>query len=139
MAMLNNKLDVNVDLRKVTDRRTLEQKRRHDRRKRPDRRLNNISVEWIPFSEISFNPAIREALCSRRNNKKANGTPKMQQSLLCIFRNRSSATLDLRKIADRRMQQQILPYNRRVHPDRRLSNIAVEWIPFDDVISQPTL
>lgn len=131
MGMFNSKSNVNVELRKVTDRRTKEQKHRHDRRVRPDRRLNNISVEWIPFTEVTFHPTIKDALCNHRTKNQANKTPIIEQSLLCIFRNNSGDTLDLRKVSDRRMQQQIRPYNRRVHPDRRLSNISVECIPYE--------
>jgi hypothetical protein len=131
MDILRTKSAVTVDLRKVTDRRTREQKWRHDRRVRPDRRLNNISVEWIPFSEVTSHPTIREAMCCRKNKKQEKTTPRNEQSLMCIFRNKLTDTADLRKVTDRRTQQQMRPYNRRVHPDRRLSNISVKWIPYE--------
>jgi hypothetical protein len=130
MGMFKSQSGAGIDLRKVKERRTQNQKWRHDRRVRPDRRLNNISVEWIPFSEVTSYPTIREALSYRKNNNQAKGTPRKERSLMCIFSNKLAGTVDLRKIADRRTQQQTRPYNRRVHPDRRLSNISVEWIPY---------
>jgi hypothetical protein len=130
MGLYTVKSGADGELRKVTERRTREQKWRHDRRVRPDRRLNNISVERIPFSEISFNPAIREALCRGDNRNQAKGTPRNEYSLVCKFKNKPAADIDLRKVTERRTQQQMCPYNRRVHPDRRLSNISVEWITY---------
>ena len=129
MGIFKCKSSADSDLRKVTERRTREQKWRHDRRVRPDRRLNNISVEWIPFSAVTSNPSIREALSCRKNKNQAKCTPRRERSLMCIFSNKLAGTVDMRKITDRRTQQQMRPYNRRVHPDRRLSNISVEWIP----------
>jgi hypothetical protein len=128
--MFKRALSANVDQRNTTDRRIHEQKWRYDRRVRPDRRLNNIDVEWIPFSEVASHSTIREALRCRNNKNQAKGTPRNEQSVVCIFSNKSAGTVDLRKVTDRRMQQQMRPYNRRVHPDRRLSNISVEWIPY---------
>jgi len=128
--MFKRALSANVDQRNTTDRRIHEQKWRHDRRVRPDRRLNNIDVEWIPFSEVASHSTIREALRCRNNKNQAKGTPRNEQSVVCIFSNKSAGTVDLRKVTDRRTQQQMRPYNRRVHPDRRLSNISVEWIPY---------
>ena len=81
MGMFNSKSNVNVELRKVTDRRTKEQKHRHDCRVRPDRRLNNISVEWVPFNEVTFRPTIKDALCNHRTKNQANKTPIIEQSL----------------------------------------------------------
>jgi hypothetical protein len=130
MGIFKSKSGDNVELRKVTERRTREQKWRHNRRVRPDRRLNNIDVEWIPFSEVASHSTIREALRCRNNKNQAKGTPRNEQSVVCIFSNKSAGTVDLRKVTDRRTQQQMRPYNRRVHPDRRLSNISVEWIPY---------
>ena len=129
MGMFNSKSGNDVELRKVTERRTREQRWRHDRRVRPDRRLNNISVEWIPFSEVASHSTIREALFKRNNKNHTKGTPRNEQSLVCNFSNKSAGAVDLREVTDRRTQQQMRPYNRRVHPDRRLSNILVEWIP----------
>jgi hypothetical protein len=130
MGMFKSKSGAIADLRKVTERRTREQKWRHDRRVHPDRRLNNISVEWIPFSAVTLRPTIREALFCRKNKNQAQGTSRKEQSLVCIFRNKLAGIVDLRKGTDRRTQQQMRPYNRRVHPDRRLNNISVEWFPY---------
>jgi hypothetical protein len=131
VGIFHRKLSATEDSRKLTDRRTQEQKRTHDRRVKPDRRLGNISVEWIPFSEVVLRPTIRAALSSRRNNKKTVPGPRSsEQTAVGIFKSRCSATVDLRKVKDRRTQEQKLPYDRRVQPDRRLSNISVEWIPY---------
>jgi hypothetical protein len=116
--------------RKITERRTREQKWRHDRRVRPDRRLKNISVEWIPFSEVNSRPTIQEALFCRKNKNQAKGTPKKEPILEGIIENQWSPILDRRKVTDRRTKQQQRPYNRRKLPDRRLNNISVEWIPY---------
>lgn len=59
-----------ADRRKIADRRTQEKKLTYDLRVRPARRLNNISVEWIPISEINLHPALCETLVSVRNRKK---------------------------------------------------------------------
>jgi hypothetical protein len=130
MGMFKNKSGINVELRKLTERRLRNQKWRHDRRVRPDRRLNNISVEWIPFSQVASHSTIREAIICRNSKNREEVTPRMEQSLVCIFSNKLADSVDLRKAPDRRKQQQMRPYNRRVHPDRRLSNISVEWIPY---------
>jgi hypothetical protein len=128
--MFKRALSANVDQRNTTDRRIHEQKWRHDRRVRPDRRLNNIAVEWIPFSKVTSHPTIREALSCRKNKNQAKGTPRKEQSLMCIFSNNFTGDSDLRKVTDRRKQQQLRPYDRRMHPDRRLNNISVDWIPY---------
>jgi hypothetical protein len=130
MGIFNNKFGVNADLRKVSDRRTKEHKRRFDRRVRPDRRLNNISVEWIPFSEVTSHPTIREALSSRRNKSKATDTRVKKQTAVAIYKSKLNTSVNLRKVTDRRTQVKKLSFDRRVQPDRRLSNILVEWIPF---------
>jgi hypothetical protein len=133
VGIFKKKLSATDDLRKGTDRRTQEQKRSYDRRVRPDRRLSNILVEWISFSEITSHPTIREALSSRRNKKKAPETRRKEQPVVGAFKpfkNKLSATVDLRKVTDRRIQEQQRPYDRRVRPDRRLSKISVEWIPY---------
>lgn len=130
MGIFNNKFSVNADLRKVSDRRIKEHKRRFDRRVRPDRRLNNISVEWIPFSEVTSHPTIREALSSRRNKSKATETRVKKQTAVATYKCKLDTSVNLRKVIDRRTQVKKLSFNRRVQPDRRLSNILVEWIPF---------
>jgi hypothetical protein len=133
MDMFKNTQHAHADLRKVTDRRIHEQKRRYDRRVLPDRRLNNISAEWIPINEITSRPTIRKALICCRNKTMASGARerkrwRAEQSLVCIFKNKLSSSVELRKVHDRRTVQQERPYNRRVQPDRRLNNISVEWI-----------
>ena len=130
MGIFKSELGANADPRKVTDRRTKEQKRRYDCRVRPDRRLNNISVEWIPFSEVTSHPTIREALSNRRNKKKATGTQRKEQSAVAIYKNKLNVLVDVRKVTERRTQEKKLSYDRRVQPDRRLSNIVVKWIPY---------
>lgn len=136
----NSKLGGRADLRKVTDRRTCEQSWPHDRRVQPDRRLNNISVEWVPFREVKSHPIIRDALSSHRNKRKATGTGGKEQleneqwenepSMVNIFQNNWSPLIDLRNVPDRRTRDQKQPYDRRVQPDRRLSHISVEWITY---------
>jgi hypothetical protein len=129
MAMFDSKSGTTVDLRKVPERRTQELKWRHDRRVRPDRRLNNISVEWIPFGEVSSHPAIREALCCRNNRNQAKEAPRKKEPPLAgIYENQWSPLVNRRIVADRRTRQQGRPYNLRKTPDRRLNNIFVEWI-----------
>ena len=128
MGRFKIKSDPHADLREGSERRTREQKWRHDRRVQPDRRLNNISVETISFRKFTANPAIRKATCGGNDNNHAKGTPRNEHSLVCIFKNTSGPGADLRKVAERRAQQQLRPFNRRVHPDRRLNNISVEWI-----------
>jgi hypothetical protein len=128
--MFKRALSANVDQRNTTDRRIHEQKWRYDRRVRPDRRLNNISVEWIPFSEVASHPRIREALSCRKNKNQAKETRKKELLLACIFENQCSPIVNRRNVTDRRTLQEKLPYNRRVQPDRRLNDISVEWIPY---------
>lgn len=128
--MFKRALSANVDQRTTTDRRIHEQKWRHDRRVRPDRRLNNIAVEWIPFSEVTSHPTIREALSCRRKRNQAKGTPRCKPLSMGPIENQWSPIVDRRNITDRRTRQQEPSYNRRVHPDRRLNNISVEWIPY---------
>jgi len=118
-----------MEQRKVTERRTRQQKWRHDRRARADRRLNNISVEWIPFSEVSMRPAIRESLSRPGNRDQPSKTPRCEPLLAGPFENQWSPLVDRRTITDRRTRQEIRFYSRRVQPDRRLNNIFVEWIP----------
>ena len=135
VGAFTNTSNSTVDQRKGADRRTETQKRPYDRRTRPDRRLNNISAEWIPFTEVTSHPTIREALNSRTNKTKSAETHKkeqwhIKQSVLNIFKNKFSASVDLRKVSDRRTQNQKRPYDRRTRPDRRLNNISVEWIPY---------
>ena len=128
MGIFRNNFDPNRDLRKVTERRTREQKWRHDRRVRPDRRLNNISVDRILFSEVTLNPTVRKASCGGDHKNQAEGNPRNEQSLVCIFKNKLGPNRDLRKVTDRRIREQKWRHDRRVHPDRRLNNISVEWI-----------
>lgn len=128
MGIIKRKSGPEADLRSATERRTREQKWRHDRRVRPDRRLNNISLERIPFREFTLNPTTRKAACCINSKNQVKATPRNEQSLVCIFKNKSGPGVDLRKVAERRAQQQLRPFNRRVHPDRRLNNISVEWI-----------
>jgi hypothetical protein len=45
--------------------------------------------------------------------------------------------VDLRKITDRRRQALACRTERRFQADRRLNNIRVEWIPFEEVYSHP--
>ena len=118
-----------MELRKVTERRIRQQKWRHDRRARPDRRLNNISVEWIPFSEVSTRPAIRESLSRPKDRERSSHIPKCEPLLAGPFENQWSPLVDRRNVDDRRTRQQVRSCNRRVQPDRRLNNIFVEWIP----------
>ena len=124
----NKRRRPDADLRNISERRTREQKWRHDRRVRPDRRLNNILVEEISFSEVTSNPELQGIWHRPVTRKRVKGTPRNEHSVVCMFRSSPGAHEDLRKTTDRRTQQQIWPYNRRVHPDRRLNNISVEWI-----------
>jgi len=118
-----------MEQRKVTERRTRQQKWRHDRRARPDRRLNNISVEWISFNEISLRPAIRESLSRPGHRDQPGKIPKCEPLLAGPFENQWSPLVDRRTITDRRIRQDNRSCSRRVQPDRRLNNIFVEWIP----------
>ena len=132
MGIFKGKSDPEAELRNVTERRTREQKWRHDRRVQPDRRLNNISVKMIPLCESTFTPATREASCCVASYmNQAKGSPRNEHSVVCVFkRNKSGHFAELRKVTERRVQQQLRPYNRRGHPDRRLNNISVEWISY---------
>jgi hypothetical protein len=127
--MCKSRLGATVDLRKATERRTREQKWRHDRRVRPDRRLNNISVEWVPVSEVTFRSAIRESLRHPEVRNQSSKTPRCEPLLAGPFENQWSPVVDRRNVTDRRTRLEVRPYNRRVQPDRRLNNIFVEWIP----------
>jgi hypothetical protein len=119
-----------VDRRKATERRTREQKWRHDRRVRPDRRLNNISAEWIPLSEVPSRPSIRDSLYRpKNNNHQSSKPPKCEPLLAGPFENQWSPIANRRNVTDRRTRQEVRTYTRRVQPDRRLNNIFVEWIP----------
>lgn len=79
MGIFKKRLSATLDRRMVTDRRIQEQKLPYDRRVQPDRRLNNISVEWIPLSEVTLHPTLREALSRNSNKKKAAGTHTKEQ------------------------------------------------------------
>jgi hypothetical protein len=127
MNVFRKNLRFNADGRNVADRRINEQKRSQNRRTRPDRRLNNILVEWIPFGEIALHPAIRESMMNHRSKTRMTLSRKNYQSVLNIFKNKFDRSMDLRKVGDRRIHEEKLPYDRRVRPDRRLNNIVVEW------------
>ena len=128
--MFKRALSANVGQRNLTDRRIHEQRWRHDRRVCPDRRLSNISVEWIPFSEVTLGPDIRESLCSPKNNNQSSGTQRCEPLSTGPFENQWSPTVDRRNVTDRRIRQEKRPYNRRVRPNRRLNNIFMESIPY---------
>ena len=130
MARIKSKLDINVNRREITDRRTKEHKRPYDRRVCPERRLSNISVEWIPFSEVALRPDIRKSLCIPKKSNQSSGTQRCEPLSTGPFENQWSPTVDRRNVTDRRTRQEKLAYNRRVRPDRRLNNISVEWIPY---------
>ena len=140
------------DRRKITDRRKQQLAWSNDRRLRPDRRLNNISVEWIPFNEVSIHPITRDAFCSVRTEGKKAGqlrgedTQEKESSRqtqsnkerspirswrLNIFKRTQRVDVEQRTITDRRKKNIDVPYNRRVRPDRRLNNISLEWITFE--------
>ena len=124
------------DQRKVTDRRREIIWWPKNRRVRPDRRLNNISVEWIPFDEVNSHPITKDAFCSASRKDKTTvqlcdkGT-RLKSHEMNIFRRNQRANVEERTITDRRTKDIKLPYNRRVRPDRRLNNISVEWITFE--------
>jgi hypothetical protein len=118
-----------MNQRNVTDRRTRQQKRHNDRRVRPDRRLNNISVEWIPFSEVYLRPAIRKSLCRTKSRDQSCGSPRRNPLTAAPYENQWSPMVDRRNVTDRRTRQESRPYTRRIQPDRRLNSIFVEWIP----------
>jgi hypothetical protein len=140
------------DRRKITDRRKQELAWANERRLRPDRRLNNISVEWIPFDEISIHPLTRDAFCSTRTKGKKAGWLRGKDPLenesarhtRCdkkrspikswgpnIFKRTQRLDVEQRTIADRRTKDIDVPYDRRVRPDRRLNNLSLEWITFE--------
>ena len=140
------------DRRKTTDRRREIISWPKDRRVRPDRRLNNISVEWIPFNEVSSHPVTRDAFCSAhkkgKNIEHLHGKDRREKesskqsqcdkerspinfSRINIFKRTQGSDVEQRKIHDRRTKNIELPYDRRVRPDRRLNNISVELITFE--------
>jgi hypothetical protein len=140
------------DRRKTTDRRIEIITWPNDRRVRPDRRLNNISVEWIPFNEVYSHPITRDAFCSLRieskNAKHFRGKDRREREFLRqtrsnkerspthspginIFKRTQRSDVEQRTIADRRTQNTKPTYDRRVRPDRRLNNISVDWITFE--------
>jgi hypothetical protein len=144
-----------ADSRRITDRRKQQFARVHERRLRPDRRLNNISVESIPFDEVCFPGGTqtisfhgpgknRKSAPSRQMDARENGpTVKslrqkawwaLNHTGINIFKRSHRGHDEQRRISDRRMQDIKQPYNRRIRPDRRLNNIVVEWIdcPVDD-------
>jgi hypothetical protein len=123
-----------------------------DRRVRADRRLNDISVEWIPFDEVHSHPSTRDAFSRiSRKDRKAAPVPArdarvkgLSRQSRCekepsprrswridIFQRTQTTAVEQRKITDRRTKNLKLQYNRRVRPDRRLNNICVEWITFE--------
>ena len=140
------------DRRNTTDRRREIILWPNDRRVRPDRRLNNISVEWIPFNEVSSHPITRDAFRSsrkgdknveqlrvkdRREKEPSNQTPCDRERSprksfgINIFNRKQNADVEQRTTAERRVNNIKLPYDRRVRPDRRLNNISVELITFE--------
>jgi hypothetical protein len=130
MTRINSTLDIKANRRKIADRRAQDQQRLHDHRVRPDRRLSNISVEWIPIWEVTLRPDIREPFCSPKNNNQPTETQRSKPLSTGLFENQWCPTVDRRKGTDRRTRQEKHPYNRRVHPDRRLNNIFMEWISY---------
>jgi hypothetical protein len=141
-----------ADLRRITDRRRQSRAWPTERRFRADRRLNNISVEWIPFDEVYSHPGTRDAFCSigRKNSKTVHPPAKdarkrgLSGQTRCdkersqkrpwridIFKRTQRSYVEQRTITDRRMKNIKLPYNRRVRPDRRLNNISLEWITYE--------
>ena len=126
-----------LDQRKVTDRRREIISWPTDRRVRPDRRLNNISVEWIPFDEVNSHPMTKDAFCSAsRKDKTAvrlcDKGMRLKSHEMNIFKRRNQrAIVEERTITDRRTKDIKLPYDRRKRPDRRLNNISVECIIFE--------
>ena len=140
MNVFDNSFGRASDLRKNADRRREDRKCPKDRRIRADRRLNNISVEWIPFDEVYTHPSTRDAFCSiNRNDKNTAPIParcEKRPSLIKswrinIFKRTQSTDIEERTITDRRTKNVKVPYNRRVRPDRRLNNISVQWITFE--------
>jgi len=55
------------------------------------------------------------------------------------FLKRLGSGSDRRDGAERRIDNQARPYNRRMQPDRRLNNILAEWIPFDEIALHPVV
>jgi hypothetical protein len=138
--------------RRTTDRRRETISWPNGRRVRPDRRLNNISVEWIPFNEVYSHPITRDAFCNIRKEGKQVGplrerdrrqqAPSRQTQRdkqrspikspgINIFKRTQPADVEQRAIHDRRTKNTKPLYDRRVRPDRRLSNFLVEWITFE--------
>ena len=122
--------------RKTTDRRREIIWWPKDRRVRPDRRVNNISVEWIPFDEVNSHPMTKDAFCSASRKDKAavrlcDKGMRLKSHEMNIFKRNQKAIVEERAMADRRTKDIKVPYNRRVRPDRRLNNISVEWITFE--------
>ena len=138
-----------------SDSRRIKDRRRHnlvwekERRVRPDRRLNNISVEWIPFGEVYSHPSTRDAFCSINRNVKTEVQSchmdvrekepikaawrekkrwPISGSEANIFKRNQSVRVEQRKGTERRRHKIKLPYDRRIRADRRISKISVEWI-----------
>ena len=142
MNIFDKKLVTSGDLRKIADRRRQALAWPNERRLRPDRRLNNISVEWVPFDEVNTHPITRDAFCSiSRKNKKVvqlreNDTGQKERAQikswgLNIFKRTQRTDVEERTKTDRRTKNIKQSFNRRVRPDRRLNNICVEWITFE--------
>jgi hypothetical protein len=148
----DKKLETSRDLRRIADRRRQALEWSNERRFRPDRRLNNISVEWIPFNEVNTHPSTRGAFGSvNRKGKKAvqlrekdTGQKEPSRQTRCekeraqikswgfnIFKRTQRADVEERTITDRRTKNIKQPFNRRVRADRRLNNISLEWITLE--------
>jgi hypothetical protein len=148
----DKKTGTSRDLRRIADRRRQELAWPNERRVRPDRRLNNISVEWIPFDEVKTHPSTRGAFCSiNRKGKKAvqlrendTGQNEPSRQTQCekeraqikswgfnIFKRTQKTDVEERTLTDRRTKNIKQPFDRRVRPDRRLNNISIEWITFE--------
>ena len=128
------------DQRKVTDRRRQALAWPNERRLRPDRRLNSISVEWIPFNEVSVHPITRNAFANTCTMSKKEGQLRGSNTrekeptkswASNIFKRTQKADIEERTITDRRTKNIKQPFDRRVRPDRRLNNISVELITFE--------
>ena len=152
MSIYKKESGTRSDQRKITDRRRQELAWPNERRLRPDRRLNNISVEWIPFTEVYIHPITRESFCSIRTEGKKAGQLRGKETRekepsrqtrckkqrspikswgINIFKRTQRADIEQRTVTDRRTKNIKPPYNRRVRPDRRLNNISLEWITFE--------
>lgn len=152
MNSFDKKVARRVDLRRITDRRRRALAFRTERRFQADRRLNNIGVEWIPFDEVYSHPDTRDVfgriskkskqamqLPSKeervnepsRKSRCVKKPPQVQSWRSNIFKRVQRTDVEQRTITDRRTRNIRLPYNRRVRPDRRLNNIAFEWITFE--------